>query len=134
MPACRVSTQGKRRAADFVGPGNAPRRDLAVGLVLRHGSRRRASIAAVLLIACPDRTQAAYRSARGRTPGMKVRLTPGNAYQASFAAVTASGRIVVGDLMRATLGQVVREAATYVQEILTAQPVAAGQLLSSGRA
>ena len=121
MPAVRMPF-GRKRAKDYCGLEHRLRRLLAARLVFREARRPRPYFWAVFIMVCPERRHAANRSKRGRTPGLQPRLTPGNAYMGSYAAISPLGKIVVGDVMQPSLGRAYREATAHITQIMTRKP------------
>jgi hypothetical protein len=109
-------------AKRYAGPSHQDRRELAAVLVLNERRRRQPKFSGVLVMACPARDRAAYRSQRGRTPGMRPYLVPTNSYLVSFAAISTMGQVVAGDVMAETLGRAYREGVALIREVLARRP------------
>lgn len=122
MPATRMPFNRKRRARDFCGTSHAMRRELAARLALREARFRTPGFWGVFVLVCPDPRRAAYRSKRGKTPGLQVYLTPGNAYMGSYAAISPMGKVVVGDIMIDRLKRALDEATGFVREVMMRKP------------
>jgi hypothetical protein len=90
------------------------RRELAAAIVLKQRNRSKLLFHAVLIVACPDRASAAYRSARY----MRPHPVPTNSYLGSFAALAPAGQLVAGDVTTLTLPRARNEAMGMIQNVL----------------
>ena len=122
MPATRMPFDRRLRARDFCTLTHTLRRELAARLAIRQARHKKPLFWGVFVVVCPSRTQAAYRSKRAKTPGLTPRLSPGNAYLGSYAAISPLGKIVAGDVMAPRLKQALMEAQTNVREVMTRKP------------
>lgn len=107
-------------ASRYTGSAHIHRRELCAMLILHEA--RHQQFHAVILIACPSRDQAAYRSERRHRHGRLARLVPTNTYLGSFAAMEPIGRVVAGDIMTATLPRAYQQALSRVRDVLARKP------------
>jgi hypothetical protein len=122
MPATRMPFNRRLRASDYCSLTHQLRQQLAVHLALREAKRKKPLYWGVFVVVCPDRSRAAYRSKRAKTPGLQARLVPGNAYLGSYAAISPLGKIVAGDVMAPRLRQAVAEAEGMIREVMMRKP------------
>jgi hypothetical protein len=109
-------------AKRYSGPSHSHRRNYVALIMLNESRRPKPKFHGIILIACPARETAAYRSKRRRTPGVEPFLVPTNTYIGSFAAISPMGHVVAGDLMLETLPRAYKEAFRCVRDVLTRKP------------
>lgn len=135
MPAMWMPIERPRIAArECCGLSHNLRRVIVARMALHEARRRKPTFWGVMLMVCPDSRHVAHRSARARTPGLRAHLTPGNAFLASYAAVSPLGKIVVGDVMTATFREAMRETTEAVRHILMRKPGERDKRLAKRRA
>jgi len=122
MPATRMPFDRRLRARDFCTLTHSLRRELAARLAIQQARHKTPLFWGVFVVVCPNRAHAAYRSKRAKTPGLHLRLSPGNAYLGSYAAISPLGKIVAGDIMAPRLRQALVEAQTNIREVMMRKP------------
>lgn len=122
MPATRMPFDRRLLAKDYCTLTHALRRELAARMAIQQARRKIPQFWGVFVVVCPDRLRAAYRSKRAKTPGLHLRLSPGNAYLGSYAAISPLGKIVAGDVMAPRLQQALAEAESNIREVMMRKP------------
>lgn len=122
MPATHMPFDRRLRAKDYCTLTHTLRRELAARLAIQQARRKKPLFWGVFVVVCPDRSRAAYRSKRAKTPGLRPRLSPGNAYLGSYAAISPLGKIVAGDVMTPRLRQALTEAEANIREVMMRKP------------
>jgi hypothetical protein len=121
MPACKVPLT-RKRALVYVGAAPKERRLLGVTILFNERRRTKPLFRAVVVVACPDRSTLQLRERRLRTPGLKVQITPYNAYAGSYCALSPGGQVVAGDFCEPTLGMAHKVALENVRETFRREP------------